>query len=187
MRFFIALEIPEDNKKQLLEIQQMVKQLIPQVRLSNNNKLHLTIAFVGEQLDSLKGSLIEVIKQAVAGIPIFNVTPAYIDAFPKLHNPHTFWIGVKGDIDKLLLIRERVKDGLIFLNLAVDERRYTPHIAIAKINNGFNLKREQENRLEQIMATHFDPISITSIKLLESIPEHGFHKHNTLAEIKLRR
>lgn len=185
MRFFIALEIPEDNQKQLLEIQQRVKQLIPQVRLFSSNKLHLTIAFVGEQPDKLKRPLIEVIKQAVVGIPSFNVTPAYIDAFPKLHNPHTFWIGVKGDIDKLLLIRERVKDRLIFLNLAVDERRYTPHIAIAKINNGFNLKREQEDGLEQIMATHFDPISITSIKLFESIPQHGFHKHNTLAEIKL--
>ena len=185
MRFFIALEIQQEKRKQLQLVQTKLKQLIPQVRLTDNSKLHLTITFVGEQPNQLKDSLINMIKKAVVGIPIFNVTPAYIDAFPKLHNPRTFWIGVKGDIDKLVLIRERVKDGLINLNLAVDERRYTPHIAIAKINNGFKLKKEQENRLEQIMATHLEPIQISSIKLFESIPQHGFHKHNTLAEVKL--
>lgn len=185
MRFFIALEIPNVSKKQLKQVQNSLKQLIPQIRLTDNSKLHLTIAFVGEQPDQLKNFLIEVMKKAALKVEAFEVTPAYIDAFPSLHQPQTFWVGVKGDIDKLLLIRERIKDGLIRLNIAVDERRYTPHIAVAKINKHFKLTPKHEVELEKLTVDHFEPIRISSIKLFESIPKHGFHQHNTLAEVKL--
>ena len=184
MRFFIALEIPDDSQQQLETVQIKLKQLIPEVRLTNPEKLHLTLAFIGEQPESLLPKLIEIIKQAVTGISRFELTPAYIDGFPNIHHPHTFWIGVKGDIEKLLLIRERIKDGLASLNLVVDERRFTPHIAIGKIKD-FQMDARTENALAGLMAQNFDPIKITSIKLFESIPEEGFHSHNTLAEVKL--
>lgn len=185
MRFFIALEIPDQSRRQLKIVQKKLGQVIPGIRLTDNEKVHLTVAFVGEQDESLKDALTDVMQKATFGIAPFEVTPAYIDGFPELHHSRTFWVGVKGDIDKLFIIRERVKDGLVKLNLNTDERRYIPHIAIAKINKGFRLKPHQEVELEKIMSVPFDPIEITSIKLFESIPEHGFHIHNTLAEIKL--
>lgn len=185
MRFFIALEIPDESKRELEEIQNQLKAIIPQVRLTDNKKLHLTIAFVGEQPQELKDDLVEVLKKSTKDIPPFEITPGFIDGFPHLHQPHTFWVGVKGDIDKLVIIRERVKDGLIALGLATDERRYVPHIAIAKIKNKFKLHPDQEAKLQEMMLENFLPIKISSIKLFESIPEEGFHKHNTLAEIPL--
>lgn len=186
MRFFISLEIPEESKKELEEVQQQVKEIIPEVRLTNNGKLHLTIAFVGEQPDYLKDDLAEVLKKAAENIAPFEITPGFIDGFPNLHSAHTYWVGVKGDIDKLMVIRERVKDGLVNLGLTTDDRRYVPHIAIAKIKNHFKLHPQQETKLQEMMLNDFAPIRISSIKLFESILEAGFHTHNTLAEIPLR-
>lgn len=185
MRFFIALEIPEESRKELEEVQKQLKEIIPHVRLTNNSKLHLTIAFVGEQPDKIKDDLVEVLKKSAENIPPFEITPSFLDGFPHLHSAHTFWAGVKGDIDKLMVIRERVKDGLISLGLPTDERRYTPHIAIAKIKEGFKLYPEQEKKMQEMMLNSFAPIKISSLKLFESIPEAGFHTHNTLAEIPL--
>ncbi len=185
MRFFIALEIPNENLASFQSIQSELHTLIPQARLTDLSKIHLTLAFIGEQNDALKDNLIRVIKEAAKNIPAFEVAPGYIDGFPSLHHPEVFWIGVKGDIDKIFLIRERIKDGLADLNLPIDERRFVPHITIAKINNHIKITRELEDALEQITNRPFDPICITSIKLFESIPSGGFHKHNTLAEIKL--
>ncbi len=186
MRYFIALEIPDECRQDLKMVQDHLKQVVPGVRLTNNEKLHLTIAFIGEESDKLQSQLVGIIKNASVNIPTFQVTPAYIDGFPNLHEPHTFWVGVKGDIDKLFVIRERIKDGLINLGLDVDERRYIPHIAIAKINNNYQLGLDQENRLQEMMLENsFEPIQINSIKLFESVPEHGFHRHNTLAQIPL--
>lgn len=185
MRFFIALEIPNQNLAQFQSIQKSLQTLIPQARITNVDKIHLTLAFLGEQPDSLKDKLIQIIKDAVLGMPSFEVTPAYIDGFPGLHHPNVLWVGVKGDIDKILLIRESIKDGLESLHLPVDARRFIPHISIAKFNNQFNVDRDLEVELEKIMTMSFEPIKISSIKLFESLPQEGFHKHNTLAEVKL--
>ena len=185
MRFFIALEIPSVNRLQFQSIQAKLHTIIPQARLTSLDKIHLTLAFLGEQPDNLVSDLTKIIEGAASGIPPFEVTPAYIDGFPNIHNPNNLWVGVKEDIDKILLIRERIKDGLVALNLPVDERRFTPHITIAKLSGSFKISQEMEVELERLMAQAFDPIKITSIKLFESIPQHDFHRHSTLAEVKL--
>lgn len=185
MRFFIALEIPSENLLQFQAIQQRLHTLIPQARITSLDKIHLTLAFLGEQPDDLQNRLSSVIENAAKDVPVFEVTPAYIDGFPNIHHPLILWVGVKGDIDKVLLIRERVKDGLSNLHLPVDERRFIPHITIAKLNNHLKIDQKLEVELEKLMTLPFEPIQITSIKLFESIPQEGFHKHNTLAEIKL--
>ena len=185
MRFFIALEIPNKNLPQFQAIQAKLHTLIPQAGLTAVDKIHLTLAFVGEQPDELKDKLVQIIQKAVEEIQIFAVTPAYIDGFPNLHYPRVLWVGVKGDIDKILLIREKIKDSLESLNLPADERRFVPHVTIAKFNSKFSIDRNLEVDLEKVMAEFFEPIQIASIKLFESVPSGGLHKHNTLAEIKL--
>jgi len=186
MRFFIALEIPSENILQFQSIQNSLRILIPQARITDLDKIHLTLAFIGEQEDNLKDNLVGIIQKAVRDVSSFEVTPAYIDGFPNIHHPQVLWVGVKGDIDKILLIRERVKDGLAQLHLPVDERRFIPHISVAKVNNPLNISISLEANLEKIMTEDLTPIKITSIKLFESVPNEGFHKHNTLAEISLK-
>lgn len=185
MRFFVALEIPSENRAQFQAIQRNLYTLIPQAKLTDPDKIHLTLAFIGEQSDELRHPLAELIEQATLNIAPFEVTPAYIDGFPNVHHPNILWVGVKGDIDKIMLIREGIKDGLENLRLPVDERRFIPHITIAKLSSGFHIDQQLEANLERMMAIPFDPIKISSIKLFESVPSEGFHRHNTLAEIKL--
>lgn len=184
MRFFIALEIPEESKTELRLVQKSLQRIFPKIRLTDNGKLHLTIAFVGEQPESLKDQLIQILKNASKGVSAFEVTPAYMDGFPHLHGAHTLWIGVKGEIDQLYKLHHRIRDGLKNLGLSTDEKSYIPHIAIAKTANLY-LSKNQETALDGFMSKNFRSIKISSIKLFESIPNHGFHKHNTLAEIPL--
>lgn len=186
MRYFIALEIPEEAKKRLQIVQEGLKKLIPQARLTDNDKLHITIAFIGEQPEDSKLKLTECLEKSAHDTQPFKLTPGFIDAFPNLHHPRIIWVGVKEDVDKLFLLRERIKDNLVDLQLDVDERRYTPHIAIAKIRGNYHLSKEIEQELEKLISSQtFEPIFIDSVKLFESIPEHGFHQHNTLSQIPL--
>lgn len=186
MRFFIALEIPEENKQQFQTIQKGLQTLIPQARLTTPDKIHLTLAFIGEQPEQFKDKFIGVLEDAARNIASFEITPAYIDGFPDIHHPQVLWVGVKDDIDKLYIIHERIQDGLESLRLPTDERRFIPHITIAKLNqHPFTIDQSLERNLEKVMAANFEPIQILSIKLFQSIPEGGLHTHNTLAEIRL--
>lgn len=185
MRYFLAFDIPSENRLQFKSIQDRLHTLIPQARLIDLDKLHFTLAFIENQPSELKEVLINIMKKAAENVKTFEVTPAYIDGFPNIHNPQVIWVGVKGDVDKVLQVRERVKDGLTDIGLGADPRRFIPHITIAKLNNNIEITRDMEVELEKIMTLPFDLIQITSIKLFESIPQNGFHSHNTLAEIKL--
>lgn len=188
MRFFLALEIPEECKAELEGIQKNLKEILspPDIRLLDRGKLHLTLAFVGEQPETLKEDLTQVLIEAAKGESPFSITPAYLDGFPHLHMAHVLWVGVKGDIGQLMVIRHKIKDGLINLHLDVDERRFIPHIALAKANN-LKITKQQEEQIEKLIDwEEFAPIRISSLKLFESIPNKGFHEHNTLAEVSLR-
>lgn len=186
MRFFIALEIPDEAKSQLKSVQRKLVGLIPGLRLTEPDKLHLTFAFIGEQPDEIKSDLVDVLAHASKEIAPFEITPAYIDGFPNIHYPKVIWAGVKDDIDKIIILRERIKDRLAQMSLDTDERRFVPHITIAKLPDQTEISLETEEALQKIMSeAHFDPIQIHSIKLFESAPDNGFHSHNTLAEIKL--
>lgn len=186
MRFFVALEIPDEAKSQLEDVQQKISRLIPNLRITDSDKLHLTFAFIGEQPDEIRSDLVDVLAHASKGIAPFEITPAYIDGFPNIHYPKVIWAGVKDDIDKIIILRERIKDRLAQMNLDTDERRFVPHITIAKLGEQVELSLQTEEAMQKIMSeTHFDPIQIHSIKLFESAPDNGFHSHNTLAEIKL--
>lgn len=184
MRFFIALEIDDKNKAEFIKIQEKIKRIVPEARITDDEKLHLTIAFLGEQPDDLRVKLTHAITESVKDIPPFNVSPGYIDGFPTLHDPRVIWIGVNGDVDKLLVLRERIRDKLQDLDIYADERRYIPHISLAK-SNDLHLTEEQEAQLQKLTLQDFPSIHINSVKLFESIADEGFHIHNTLAEIKL--
>ncbi len=184
MRFFIALEIPDKDKASIQAVQSRLYNLIPHLKITYQEKLHVTIAFIGDQPDNIKDNLIQVLENASKGLTPFDIAPAYIDGFPNVHKPDVLWMGVKGDIDKLYLLHERIKDGLRELNLYVDERRFVPHITIAKWSEPQIISQDLENEIQEITGkVHFEPIRVTSVKLFESIPDQGFHHHNTLSEI----
>ncbi len=184
MRFFIALEIPPENTQDIFQVQQQIKEIVPNLKNTYPEKLHLTIAFIGDQDDEMKDQLIEVITAAAHGIHPFEVSPGYIDGFPNIHHPKVLWMGVSGEVANLIILRERIKDGLKTLDLPVDERRFTPHITLGKLTT-VELKEEQEASLQKLALEEYNPIQVSSIKLFESVPNQGFHNHNTLAEIKL--
>ena len=92
MRFFIAMEIPSQNIPQFQSIQHSLSKLIPHLKITSLDKIHLTLAFLGEQPDELHEKLIQIIKVVTSGVATFEVTPAYIDGFPNIHHPNVLRI-----------------------------------------------------------------------------------------------
>lgn len=184
MRFFIALDLSRENSRQVQDIQTLLSTQIPQVKLTDSTNLHLTLAYVGEQPDQYKDKITEVIKNSCKGIPPFTVSPSFIDGFPDIHSAQVLWLGLKGEVGNLFVLRERIKDGLIDLRLVVDERRFSPHITIGKLSKT-DISAEVEKRLQDVVNFPFSPIHVNSIKLFQSIAQNGVHTHNILSETKL--
>jgi 2'-5' RNA ligase len=123
MRYFIAIDLPEDVSGYLATVQQDIGQKYAGVKYVERENLHITFKFLGEidHAAEVKKKL-----ESTAFEP-FSVKLDKIGAFPNLNNPRVIWVSVR-PTDKILDIYNRV-DKLI----TGGDDRFNPHITIGRL------------------------------------------------------
>ncbi|MEK6868809.1 MAG: RNA 2',3'-cyclic phosphodiesterase, partial [Nanoarchaeota archaeon] len=93
MRLFIAIEIPEEIKSYLAEIQQEIADSKNKIRLVNKDNMHLTLKFLGEvqpdNLEDIKNNLKKITFKP------FSVVLDNIGVFPSDNYIRVVWVGLK--------------------------------------------------------------------------------------------
>jgi 2'-5' RNA ligase len=136
MRLFVALELPEDVKRQLATFQADLAARLDRSRMrwAKPDQLHLTLLFLGEvpanRLPSAEASLARVAR----GSPPLTLATQGLGAFPSPRRPSVLWVGVGGDVDALHALQQRVALELAWLGLA-DEKRFRPHLTLARVKS----------------------------------------------------
>ena len=133
-RLFIAIDFPEDIRQQITRLYYG----LPGARWTDESQLHLTLRFIGE----VDGALFRDIKGALEGIrrPPFSISLKGVGYFPPRKNPRVLWVGVEKN-DALLLLRNRIESTLLRLGLQGDERKFSPHVTLARFRNPAPLGR----------------------------------------------
>jgi len=127
-RLFVAIDLPADIKKELAAMSFG----LPGARWVSDEQLHLTIRFIGE----VDGAIFSELREALSFINLapFSYSLQGIGHFPPRGMPRVLWVGVNvtGGIIRL---RNKVEDVLRSLNLKPDDRKFTPHITLARLKN----------------------------------------------------
>jgi len=128
MRLFIAVNFNEQTKKELLSIQNELRQYIYNGRFTTPENLHLTLVFLGEcddkQTDLLK-SIIDNIK-----FEPFVIYMNRVGRF-KRDDGDLWWVGVQ-DNNRLTKLYNDLTDKLKYSSFKVEKRKYKPHITIGR-------------------------------------------------------
>src|SRR5574341_2274192 len=110
MRLFIAIEIPEETKSKMAEIQRRLKDSGVDAGWTRPEGIHLTLKFLGEvpeaELDGVKAALI----QAAEGKGRFRLEVGGAGVFPNERNPRVARSGMAGHIDKLSALQAAVEE-----------------------------------------------------------------------------
>ncbi|MGA6828384.1 RNA 2',3'-cyclic phosphodiesterase [Nitrospira sp. NS4] len=149
IRAFLAVELSEDLRKQLGQVQQDLKQrlgrdLSKDVRISwvQPASIHLTIKFLGDTDEALVEPMREAINQAVKGHRAIQIPIERLGAFPHVQQPRVLWVGAseqweKGEEAKRLAALHRaVEDCGELLDFAPESRPLSPHLTLARIKAG---------------------------------------------------
>lgn len=132
MRLFTALTIGTEALGELERIQRTLKPVAPFRRWQPLHQAHLTLHFLGEVPEpELPGLQEALAATGRAGAP-FGLALGPIGAFPSLRKPRVLWVGVGGDLDPLSALHADLKARFQDLGLTLEERRYAPHITIAR-------------------------------------------------------
>ena len=101
IRTFIAVELPEDIRMNLARLQDGLRELMPDVRWTKSENIHLTLKFLGNIQTSMieriaEELILKVSKEiAVKFIEVGRLTPATFEtSFQKIYNT------VKQTVDK---------------------------------------------------------------------------------------
>ncbi|RJQ36205.1 MAG: RNA 2',3'-cyclic phosphodiesterase [Dehalococcoidia bacterium] len=156
IRAFIAVELPESFRKELKDLQARLRAGDPPpAKWVNPEGTHLTLSFLGSVAADRIPAITGAMSKAATAVTPFVLRMGHPGAFPSASRARVLWVGLEGDLDKLLELKTRLDAELAPLGFKPEEREFTPHLTLARL-------RERISSLEgERLATL---ISVNSLK-----------------------
>ncbi|MBI3452332.1 MAG: RNA 2',3'-cyclic phosphodiesterase [Rhodospirillales bacterium] len=128
VRLFVGVELPEDVRMRLAALCAGV----PGAKWVPAQNLHLTLRFIGEVPEGEA----EDIDHALSAVrpPRFEINLAGVSYFETAGQVRALWAGVEKSAD-LTALHKRVESALIRIGLDPEDRRFTPHITLARLRD----------------------------------------------------
>jgi len=171
VRSFIAIELPDELKRGLTQLQARLKlDKQPGVKWVEPYSIHLTLKFLGSVPIDRIGDITRAIEEAAQGIPPFHLEVKNLGVFPNLRRVQVAWVGISGQLDKLGQLQQGIESNLARLGFAPESRPFTPHLTLARLRQ--QVSQEERQRFGQlIVGTKFEvvyAIEVDAISLMRS-------------------
>ena len=170
IRSFIGIELPDEIRQKLGELETGLKSGgQSQVRWVNPDSIHLTLKFLGDIAPDRVGEITVAIEGAARGIPPFVLDVKDPGVFPNPKRARVAWVGLSGEVDKLLQLQQNLESNLKPLGFAVEPRAFTPHLTLARVNDGAS-PEERQRFGDLVTGTSFEAgsIKVDAISLMRS-------------------
>jgi 2'-5' RNA ligase len=131
MRVFIAVDVPNEVRKALGDVQRALRPLSTSARWVAPETIHITLKFLGEIPDKR----LEDIDTALTGLTWkeFTITVRGVGFFPGMRSPRVFWAGMEAPTMKGLT--EQLDTRMERFGFDKEKRAFRPHITLARAKN----------------------------------------------------
>lgn len=133
MRTFIAIDIPEQVKRQLGELQASLRECGAPVAWVKPDNFHATLKFLGEVGEDRIEQVFEAVRKAVAGSPRCTFQLEGVGAFPSAKRPRVIWVGVGAGKQALVELAQKVDAELGSCGFDREARAYAPHFTLGRV------------------------------------------------------
>jgi 2'-5' RNA ligase len=171
VRCFIAIELPEGVKRGLRELQAQLKaESLAPVKWVEPENIHLTLKFLGNVAADRIEEIGLAMAEAAKGTSPFSLEVKELGVFPNPKRVQIVWVGLGGELEKLSRLQQRIESGLAKLGFAPENRRFTPHLTLARLRD--RATPQEREKLGQLIAeTEFaaaQSFTVNSVKLIKS-------------------
>jgi 2'-5' RNA ligase len=102
------------------------------------DKWHFTLRFLGATGREARDDIVARLSAATLG-PTFFIRFGELGAFPTSRRARILWLGVTGGGERLSALAAIAEDAARTAGFAPEERRYTPHLTLSRINPPRNI------------------------------------------------
>jgi 2'-5' RNA ligase len=128
MRVFIAIDLPNEIRKELKDLQRKLRPLTNSSRWVAPESIHVTLKFLGE----VPEKRIEQVDAALAGLSWkpFTISVHGVGFVPGARSPRVFWAGM--DAPTMQGLTEELDARMEPLGFEKEKRAFRPHITLAR-------------------------------------------------------
>ncbi|MDD5428026.1 MAG: RNA 2',3'-cyclic phosphodiesterase [Candidatus Omnitrophica bacterium] len=165
MRTFVAIELSEDIKSALDQVESHLKYSGADVKWVAKENIHLTLKFLGE-IDEAKCEKVKSILDTIAkSTKPFEISLKDIGAFPNIDHPKVIWVGLdKGAVESIELAG-KIDSELAKIGFEKETRPFTAHLTIGRVRSPKNKQAMKEKitgyQLPAASTPHFSAGTLT--------------------------
>jgi len=166
IRTFIAIEIPDDVKSKMREVQDVLRKSGADVGWVRPEGVHLTLKFLGNVEAGRIGELMASVSAAVSGTGPFELIVGGIGVFPNERSLRVVWLGLGGGMDALASLYEKVEAVCETLGFKRESRPFRPHLTLGRVKSPRGRERliRAVAELEKIEAGRFTAGAVSVMK-----------------------
>jgi 2'-5' RNA ligase len=185
MRLFLAVEFEPELRRALREATAPLRAVVPGAGWVAEDRLHLTLKFLGERPDTLVPPLTAAMAAIAARHWPVPMRLRGIGAFPDLRRPRVVWVGI-APAPKLELLHHDVEEGCAALGVEIDGKPFRPHLTIGRLRGTEDREARRElARVARGIRFRADAV-VSAIQLVHSTLTPGGPRYERLAEAPLR-
>lgn len=175
MRAFIAIELSNEIRGSLAQIESHLKYSGADVKWVEKDNIHLTLKFLGEiteeKSEKIKYILDEIAKQTKPfelSLKISEEGSApFLGAFPNLDHPRVIWVGLDKGAAESRLAAEKVDDALLKIGFQKESRPFAAHLTIGRVRSPKN-KEALKEKISNLQFKAYSLQLIDAITLFQS-------------------
>ncbi|WP_367159563.1 RNA 2',3'-cyclic phosphodiesterase [Kozakia baliensis] len=159
MRFFTALDIAPEQRRQIAEL----RSNLPGATWTPVENYHLTLRFLGEIRSRAMAEEIDFALMRIESKPF----TLHLGGTGIFHTPRgdKLWIGVQPN-DTLTLLQARIESAMRRIGLPPEKRRFQPHISIAHMEAGADAMAARWMQVHNLL--HLEPMPVDRFTLFQS-------------------
>ena len=145
MRTFIAIEIPDQLKRQLGQTIERLRAEVgtDDIKWVRSRAIHLTLKFLGEISPETQSAIVDVMEQAAPKFNAASLTIEGFGCFPNTKRPRVLWLGVEDPDLMLHDLQTELEGGLARIGFEPDRRDYHPHLTLGRVRRGLSADNAQ--------------------------------------------
>ncbi len=134
MRLFIATSFPSEVLRDLNDRASQFKPRLPAASWVRPETQHLTLAFLGEQKDSIIDQVDGPLREALAKTAKFEATLFGCGFFPNPRHARVGWVGLEPE-SKFVEIAHVVRNVVTKQGVALDGVEFKPHLTLLRVRD----------------------------------------------------
>ena len=140
IRAFFAISLPLEFKEEIARLQDILKKTRAEVKWVRPDSVHLTLKFLGQVAEDIIDPLAEA--ASVKALQTQTITLALngTGVFPGPKRPRVAWLGLAGDVGKIIDLQSRLEGVVSKFGFAGEKRKFSPHLTLGRIGSSKGIK-----------------------------------------------